>query len=108
MALLPGHQSKNLYVPGGWIENSSQHLYRGGFASAIWPDKGEHLTLFKRKANVLHGLTLTIAWSHKRTQATCQPSCPFTLPKRLRQPINLNDRHRNPLLCEHRKLFDRC
>src|SRR5581483_8837216 len=95
VALLPGHQAEHLYLTRSRIEDSSQHFDRSGFASAIRADKGEHFTLFERKANLLHSLALAIARSHKRTQAASQASRPFARPKRLRQPINPNDRHRD-------------
>src|SRR5947209_4943233 len=76
-SLLPGRQPQDSHLASTGIEYTSQHLNRGRLARAVWTNKGEHLSWFKREGDIPYSLTCTIAWCYERAQATAYTGGPF-------------------------------
>jgi hypothetical protein len=61
---------------------SGEHFDGRRFASSIRPAKGQYFACFERKADMLDGLSFSVAWSHEGAHTSCQASSTLPAPKR--------------------------
>src|SRR5262249_25078058 len=94
----PGHETEHPGAATGRVDQSAEHLESCGFAGAVGPEKGDHLTRLDREGHAIGGAHFLVLAVEQPPQSAEQALLLLIDPVNLREVAGLDDWHFSPVL----------